>query len=192
MFCVNFHMGVNTIKIVSSPCSSFVTCFPFYCLLFSTKKYSLFFEKNWNTISPFFWSKNLCLCSLLCKSLLWILIFCDFKKQNKFAHSIVSKKKLLHDLLLLSCFSLNSFLFDFLFFYLFFELLCQNLLLLFVHLLFLFFCVSLFFCLFSCLVSFFCCLHTFCEHRFFRIVFFQVCLFSVFSTPCFDLSFFEK
>ena len=147
-------MGVNTIKIVSSPLHSFfVTSFPFYCLPFSTKKHSLFFEKNWNTISPFFWSKDLCLCSLLCKSLLWILIFCDFKKQNKSAHSIVSKKKNFAWSPLALLFFSELFFIRLSFLLFIFELLCQNLLLLFVHLLFLF-SVFLCFCLFSRVFSF--------------------------------------
>ena len=54
----------------------------------------------------------------------------------------------------------------------------------FCSLLFLFvFCVFLSFL--SRLFSFFCCLHTFCEHRLFRIVFFEVCVFSQFFDSLF-------
>ena len=116
----------------------------------------------------------------VCSNLFFGFSFSLISKTEQNLHTPMFQKKLLHDPLLLSCFTLNPFLFHFLFFKLFFELLCKNLLLLFVHLLFLFSCVSLFFCLFSRLFSFFCCLHTVCEHRFFRIAFFQVCLFLFF------------
>ena len=63
----------------------FQSIFSFLSSTFNKEKHSLFFEKNGNTTSPFLWSKNLCLCSLFVqfKSLHWILIFFDFKKQNK-------------------------------------------------------------------------------------------------------------
>ena len=105
-----------------------------------------------------------CISSVL--SLLWILIFCDFKKKNKFAHAIVSKKK--NFCMITSCSPVfpELFLFHFLFFYCF-ELLCRNLLLLFLFIFCSFFRVSLFFLSFLSFVLPFCCLHTFCEHRFF-------------------------
>ena len=143
-----------------------IFCF-FYCLPFQLKETQSFLWTEWEHNISFLWSKKIIVCALcLFKSLLWILIFCYFKKNRTNLYTPVFQKKM-HDPFLLSCFTLNPFLFHFLFFNLFFELLCRNLVLLFVYLLFPFFCVSLFSSLFSRVFSFVCCLHTFSEHRFF-------------------------
>ena len=117
--------------------------------------------------------------------------FLWFQKTEQNLHTpTFQKKKLLHDPLLLSCFTLNTFFFplSFLQFIIVnsFVKTCYS----FLFISCFFFSVFLFFLVFSLVCSLFCCLHTFCEHRFFRIAFFQVCLFLVFSAPCFDLSFF--
>ena len=91
----------------------------------------------------------------ICCSNLFFGFSCSLISKNRTnLHTpLFQKKKLLHDPLLLSCFTLNPFLFQFLFFNLFFNSFvatCYSFLFISCCC---FFCVS--FCLFSCLVSFF-------------------------------------
>ena len=61
----------------------------------NAKKHFLFSVENGNKLSPFR-GQNLCLCSLLCKSLLWNLIFFDFKNRTNFYTSLQQKKFFCH------------------------------------------------------------------------------------------------
>ena len=60
---------------------------------FSTKRNTLFSLTRMGTQHLLFYGQKIFVCALcLFKSLLWVLIFCDFKKQNNFVHSSVSKE----------------------------------------------------------------------------------------------------
>ena len=63
----------------------FPSIFSFLSSTFNKEKHSLFFEKNGNTTYTFFYGQKIFVCALgLCKSLLFVLIFFDFKNRTDF------------------------------------------------------------------------------------------------------------
>ena len=73
-------------------CVTYFKKFSFVSTPFQHKENTLFsLDKNGNTLSSFR-GHFFCLCSLLCKSLLWNLIFFDFRNRTKFYTPLYQKK----------------------------------------------------------------------------------------------------